>query len=345
LAWSRQTSAVPIPETNRRVALARHPSGVPVPDDFRIETVPVAAPAPGAMLVQNRFISFDPGIRGWLSEQGSYMGPLGLGETVRGMTLGEVLASDRPEFPVGSLVRAISGWEEVSLLAANALGIERVSPAADLPLDYYLGALSHTGLTAWVGFETLGGVKPGETVVVSAAAGAVGSVAGQIAKLKGARAIGIASGSKRDTLLELGFDVALDREALNLTAALAEAAPNGIDFYFENVGGKVLEAVLPNMALGGRISACGMIADYNDPETAPGVRGLFAIVTKRITMKGFFTFDDMDLIKRGQTDLEAHVRSGWLKVLTDIREGIDAAPQAFIDLMAGKTTGKTLVRL
>ena len=334
-----------LPETNRRVALARHPAGVPTLEDFRLETVALSPPAPGRMLVRNRFISFDPGVRGWLSGQRSYMDPVPLGGTVKGMTLGEVLASDNPAFPPGTMVRAISGWEEVSELASDALGIEAIVPAPDVPLDYYLGALGHTGLTAWVGYETLGGVKPGETVVVSAAAGAVGSVAGQLAKIAGARVIGIASAGKLGTLGDLGFDVALDRNAPDLAAALAEAAPNGIDFYFENVGGKVLEAVLPNMALGGRISASGMVADYNDPAHTPGVKGLFAIVTKRITMKGFFTFDDMELIKRGQSELEAHVRAGRLSVLTDIRDGIDAAPQAFIDLMSGNTTGKTLVRL
>lgn len=334
-----------LPASSRRVALARHPSGVPQPQDFRLETVPVSPPAPGRMLVRNRFISFDPGVRGWLSEQGSYMDPVPIGGTVRGMTLGQVLASDHPGFPPGTIVRAISGWEEVSELAADALGIEAIAPAHDLPLDHYLGALGHTGLTAWVGYETLGGVRAGETVVVSAAAGAVGSVAGQLAKIAGARVIGIASAAKAAVLSELGFDAALDRANPDLAGALAAAAPEGIDFYFENVGGKVLEAVLPSMKIGGRISACGMIADYNDPAHADGVRGLFAVVTKRITMKGFFTFDDMNLIKRGQAELEAHVRTGRLKVLTDIRDGIDAAPQAFIDLMSGRTTGKTLVRL
>jgi NADPH-dependent curcumin reductase CurA len=336
---------VTLPSSQTRIVLARNPRGAPVPDDFRLESAPVAVPGPGQMLVRNRFISFDPGVRSWLSEKGSYMDPVGIGQTVRGMTLGEVLASDNPAFPPGSLVRAISGWEEVSLLAADALGIEAVTPAADLPLEQYLGALGHTGLTAWVGFELLGGVREGETVVVSAAAGAVGSVAGQLAKAKGARVIGIASAAKRATLLDLGFDVALDRSDPGLSDALAAAAPPGVDFYFENVGGAVLEAVLPHIAIGGRIAASGMIADYNDPDGAPGVRGLFNIVTRRITMRGFFTFDDMELIKRGQGELEALVRAGRLRALYDIREGVAASPLAFCDLMSGRTTGKTLVRL
>jgi hypothetical protein len=233
----------------------------------------------------------------------------------------------------------------VSLLSADALGIERVLPAADIPLEHYLGAVGHTGLTAWVGFETVGGVRAGETVLVSAAAGAVGSVAGQIAKLKGARVVGVASAGKLAALRALGFDAAVDRAAPDLAAAIAAAAPEGVDLYFENVGGAVLEAVLPSMAQGGRIAACGMIADYNDPAGAPGVRGLFAIVTRRLTIRGFFTFDDMALCARGQAELELWVRDGRLRALADIRDGIDAAPQAFVDLMSGRTAGKTLVRL
>lgn len=334
-----------LPSTNRRIALARHPAGVPAHEDFRLESVPLAPPPPRHLLVRNRFLSFDPGVRGWMSEQGSYMAPLALGETVRGMSIGEVVASDLPEFPIGTTVRAMAGWEEISLLPGDALGLQPVVPASDIPLDYYMGALGPTGLTAWVGFEALGGVEAGNTVLISAAAGAVGSVAGQIAKLKGAHVIGLASGSKLETVTALGFDAAVDRNAVDLKAAIAAVAPNGIDFYFENVGGKVLEAVLPNMALHSRIAACGMVADYNDPAHSPGVKGLFDIVIKRITMKGFFTFDDMDLCVRGQTELETYVRDGRLKVISNIRDGIESAPQAFIDLMSGATTGKTLVRL
>ena len=333
------------PAQHRRVALARHPVGAPVVADFRLETVPAPHAARGHLLVRNRVISFDPGIRGWLSEQASYMTPVALGDTVRGMTLGEVAASDDPAFPPGCLVRAMAGWEEWSLVPADAIGLERVTPAPGVPREHYMGALGPAGLTAWIGLHDVGGVRAGEAVLVSAAAGAVGGVVGQLARATGARAIGIAGGAKLAHLPALGFAGAIDRRAADLGATIEAAAPDGIDLYFDNVGGATLEAVLPRMRQNGRIVACGMIADYNDPEHAYGVRTLWNMVARRLTMRGFFTYDDPALIAPAQAGLDAAFACGALVPVNDLREGIEAAPQAFVDLMAGQTLGKTLVRL
>lgn len=314
-------------------------------DDFRVETVPAPPAAPHRLLVRNGIISFDPGIRGWLSEQASYMTPVALGDTVRGMTLGEVAASDDPAFPPGCFVRAMAGWEEWSLVPVDAIGLERLQPAPGVPLEYYMGALGPAGLTAWIGLHDVGGIRAGETVLVSAAAGAVGGVVGQLAQAAGARAIGIAGAAKLPYLPALGFAAGIDRRAPDLGAAIKATAPEGIDLYFDNVGGATLEAVLPRMRQGGRIVACGMIADYNDPEHAYGVRTLWHMVAKRLTMRGFFTYDDPALIAPAQAGLDAAFASGALVPVNDVRDGIEAAPQAFVDLMAGRTLGKTLVRL
>lgn len=337
-------SGVPLAR-NRRIALARHPVGQPVAADFRIEEVPVPMPAPGHLVVANRIVSLDPGIRGWLSETASYMAPVAIGDTVRGMTLGEVVASDDPRLPPGSLVRAMAGWEEVSLIAADALGLEPVVARAGVALEHHMGVLGPAGLTAWIGLHLLG-VAAGETVLVSAAAGAVGSVAAQIAQLRGARVIGIAGGAdKVAALAAIGVEAIDHRAAPDLGQAIAAAAPDGIDLYFDNVGGRVLEAVLPQMRERGRIVACGMIADYNDPASAHGVRTLFNIVTRRLTMRGFFTYDHPALLAPATAELHGWLAEGRMVPLVNIRDGIAAVPAAFIDLMAGNTIGKTLVRL
>lgn len=332
--------------TCRRIALVRRPVGMPRPDDFRLETRAVREPGPGEVVVENLLLSMDPAIRGFLDDRDGYLPPAALGDTVPGMTLGRVVQSRNPSLREGDLVRGISGWEEV-VVFGDALGLERVESVPGVPPEYYLGALGPTGLTAWMGLNEIGRIRPGETVVVNAAAGATGSVAGQVAKLQGCRVVGIAgSTDKTARLLELGFDAAIDYKAVDdLAAAVRESCPEGIDVFFDNVGGPQLEALLPLMRLHGRVIACGMVSSYNDQDNAYGVRTLWNTVLKRLTIRGFLLYDHFDRIPEGQAQLTQWVTSGQLVALQNLRDGLERAPEALVDLLAGRTLGKTLVRL
>ncbi len=327
---------------NRRIVLKRRPAGMPVVDDFGTDTIAVPEPAEGEIVVANRILSIDPAIRGWLDDRPSYMPPIEIGNVIRSMTLGEVIASRNPAFPPGCCVRGVAGWEAFSLIG-DAIGLERV--AAD-NAERQMGALGPAGLTAWVGLNIIAAVQPGETVLVSAAAGAVGSVAGQIARILGARVVGIAgSEAKCAALIGMGFDAAINHRTDTLASAIKAACPDGIDVYFDNVGGRVLEAVLPAMKRNGRVAVCGMVGDYNDADHPHGVTTLWQLVVNRITMRGFLTYDHAEHLARAQADLDGWARDGRLVPIENVRDGLDAAPQALIDLLAGRTIGKTLVRV
>jgi NADPH-dependent curcumin reductase CurA len=289
----------------------------------------------------------DPAIRGFLDDRPSYLPPVAIGETVRGMTLGVVLSSRNPDIPAGCFVRALAGWEELSILKADALGLEVVTAAADTPLQYYMGALGPAGLTAWIGLNEIGHIKAGQTVLVSAAAGAVGSVAGQIARLQGCRVVGLAGSAAKLAHLEaLGYHAAVDyRAAPDLSAAIRAACPEGVDVYFDNVGGATLEALLPLMNVHGTVVVCGMVSEYNHQDEPQPVRTLWQLVVKRLTMRGFLTYEHAHCIPRAQAELCRWVADGALKVLDNVHEGIENAPAAFIELMSGRTVGKTLVIL
>jgi len=332
--------------SNRRIVLNRRPVGMPVPEDFGIETVECAALADGEILVENHILSIDPAIRGWLDDRPSYMPPIGLGEVIRGMTLGAVVESRNAAIPVGSIVRGLAAWEAFSVVG-DALGLEILAVDAGTPIAQHMGVLGPAGLTAWVGLKVIADVQAGETVLISAAAGAVGNVAGQIAKILGCRVIGIAGTEEKcQALLGLGFDAVINhRTATDLEAAIRAACPEGIDVYFDNVGGRVLEAVLPVMRLNGRVAVCGMVGDYNDAGNPHGVKTLWQLVVNRITMRGFLTYDHADRLGEAQADLNGWVRAGTLLPIDNIRHGIEAAPLALIDLLAGRTHGKTLVHL
>lgn len=334
------------PDRHRRIVLAARPEGAPRASDFRIETARAPDLAPGQFMIANKILSIDPAIRGFLDDRESYLPPVALGETVRGMTLGQVVASRRADMPEGAYVRALAGWEEFSVLG-DALGLEIVAAGDGAPLEHYMGALGPAGLTAWVGLHEIGAIAPGQTVVVSAAAGAVGSVAGQIARLRVCRVIGIVGGAaKTEQIRALGYHAAVDyRAEPDLAAALRAACPEGADIFFDNVGGQVLETMLPLMREHGRVVVCGMIADYNSQDEPYGVRTLWQLVVKRIQMRGFLTYDHPDALPQAQRDLTAWVREGALMPLQNVRDGIENAPEAFIDLMSGRTTGKTLVRI
>lgn len=330
-----------------KIVLARRPEGAARADDFRVEQVATPVPQDGEVLIANRLLAMDPAIRGFLDDRPSYMPPLKIGETVRGMVLGEVVESRNPALPVGSLVRALAGWAEKSILGPNALGLEMVDIVPGVAPESYMGALGPSGLTAWVGLHEIGRIAPGNTVLVSAAAGAVGSVVCQIARLCGCRVIGLAGNSaKCDALRQLGLDAAIDyRMTSDLGAAIRAAAPEGIDIYFDNVGGPMLETAMPLMRDHGRVVICGMIGDYDNQDNPHPVRTLWQMVVKRLTMRGFLTYDHADRLEEASRDLSNWVTDGRLKPIESVYQGIEQAPRAFIDMMSGRTTGKALVRL
>jgi NADPH-dependent curcumin reductase CurA len=333
--------------SSRRIVLQRRPVGEPRAEDFRLVTVEVPEPRPGEFLVANLILSMDPAIRGFLDDRDSYLPPVALGEAVRGMALGRVIESRNAAFPAGALVRALAAWEEVSVLGADALGLDTVTPAAGVPIEYYMGVLGASGLTAWIGLHEIGRIRPGQTVVISAAAGAVGHVAGQLAILHGCRAVGIVGSSdKAQRIRDLGFqDVIEYRNHPDLGAAVRSACPSGVDVYFDNVGGATLEAMLPQMREHGVVVVCGMAGEYNQQDAPYPVRTLWQLVVKRLTMRGFLTFEHADRIPLAQAQLDQWVQTGALRTFDDIHEGIESAPAAFIALMSRATIGKTLVRL
>lgn len=331
----------------RQILLARRPEGVPKPDDFRLSEVEMPVPGEGEFLVAMRVGSVDPAVRGFLDDRPSYIEPVALDEPVKGMSLGEVIASHHPDYPAGTYVRAFAHWSDHYVLSGDAWGLEMVHPQPGVDLHHYMGALGPVGLTAWVGLFAVGEARPGETVVVSAAAGATGSTVGQIARARGCRVIGIVgSREKADVIRGLGFDAAIDYRATpDLAAEIAKAAPDGIDVYFDNVGGEMLEAILPLMRLHGRVAVCGMIGQYNDADHPYGVKTLWQLVANRIRMQGFITYDYPDLLAQAQAELNDWVAQGKLQPLANLRDGFEKLPEAFIDLMSGRTIGKTLVRI
>ena len=330
-------------ENNLQVLLRRRPQGEPVPEDFEIREAPVPEPAEGEVLVRARFLSLDPYMRGRMSDAKSYAKPVELGAVMEGQTAGEVVASRAPGFSPGDAVLGGYGWQRFS--AVPAARLIRVDPA-EAPLSASLGVLGMPGLTAWVGLEDIGQPKEGETVVVSAASGAVGQVVGQIAKARGCRAVGVAGGGAKCGFVtgELGFDACVDHRG-DLTAQLDEACPAGIDVYWENVGGAVQRAVFPRLNDFGRMVMCGMIAEYNDTSPRPGPN-LMACVRKRLRIQGFIVSDSgWQRYGRFRAEMLGLVRDGRLKWREDVVDGLRAAPRAFIGLLKGENFGKLVVRV
>lgn len=331
----------------RQVLLAKRPTGVPTADCFEVGRAPRPSPSEGEMLVRMRVGSVDPAIRGFLDDRPSYLPPVQIGAPIAGMSLGEIVESRHPDWPVGTLVRVFATWSEYYVISPSALGLERVDQADGVPLQHYMGALGPVGLTAWVGLFEIGGAKAGDTVLVSAAAGATGSTVVQLAKAAGCRVIGLAGGpDKCEAVRGLGADVAIDyRSVPDLAAAIANAAPEGINVYFDNVGGETLDAVLPLMAVHGRVALCGMIAQYNDADHPHGVQQLWQLVVKRVSIRGFLTYDHPKVLGEAQAALDKLYAEGKLRPLENVHEGFEALPDAFIALMNGRTVGKTLVRI
>jgi NADPH-dependent curcumin reductase CurA len=330
-------------EKNRQVLLKRRPTGAPSLDDFTIADAPLPQPAPGEVLLRGLYLSLDPYMRGRLSAARSYARPVAIGAVIEGRVVGEVVRSQHPGFRPGEFALGGTGWQLYS--AVPGAGLLKLDPA-EAPLSTALGVLGMPGLTAHVGLTDIGRPQAGETVVVSAASGAVGAVAGQLAKEAGARVVGIAGGPAKCRYVaeELGFDACLDHRAEGLGEALDEACPNGIDVYWENVGGLVQEAVFPRLNDFARMVLCGMVAEYNDTVPRPGPN-LMAAVRKRLRIHGFIVGDQWRRLGEYRAMAAPLVRQGRLKYREDIVEGLDNAPAAFIGLLQGKNFGKLLVRL
>lgn len=334
--------------SNRSIVLERRPHGAPTAADFSLQQQPVPVPQEGQVLLRTVFLSLDPYMRGRMSDAASYAAPVALGAPMVGATVARVEASRHPDFSVGELVLAFSGWQDYALSDGAALrklaGLAQPSSA--------LGVLGMPGFTAYMGLLDIGQPKPGETVVVAAASGAVGSVVGQIAKIKGCRVVGIAGGAEkcRYVVQELGFDACIDHRSADFAQQLAAACDKGIDVYFENVGGAVFDAVLPLLNARARVPLCGMIADYNATELPAGPDRLRlltrTLLAKRIKMQGFIIFDDYgDRYDEFFTQMSAWVAQGKIKFREDIVDGLENAPQAFIGLLEGKNFGKLVMRV
>ena len=332
-----------------RIVLARRPEGAPRPEDFRLEQAPLAPPAEGELLLRTLFLSLDPYMRGRMDDRRSYAKPVPIGGVMEGEVIAEVIASRDPSCRPGDIVLARTGWQTHATI--RAAGLRKLDPAT-APLTTGLGVLGMPGFTAYSGMREIGRPKPGETVVVAAATGPVGSLVGQIARRAGARAVGIAGGAAKCALLRdtFGFDAALDHRHAHFPAQLAAACPDGIDVYFENVGGPVWQAVLPLLNLYARVPVCGLIAQYNaaaaDATGSDRVPATMrAILTRSLTLRGFINTEFAALYPDFLRDIGAGVRSGEIRYLEDIVDGLDAAPEAFIGMLRGANVGKLLVRM
>ncbi len=324
---------------SREIRLAARPRGLPQPSDFELAEVDLVEPGEGQVLIRNAYVSVDPYMRGRMNDAKSYVPPFRLGEPLGGGAVGKVVASRNERWPEGSWVVHQAGWREAAL--SDGEGLSAFDPAT-APLTTALGVLGMPGMTAYVGMLDIGRVQEGETVFVSGAAGAVGSVAGQIAKLKGCRVIGSAgSPEKVAWLRELGFDEAFGYRETETREALRD----GIDVYFDNVGGPTLEAAIGALRVRGRIVACGAISQYNATEPQPGPRNLFMVVTKRLRMEGFIVSDHADRRAAFAAEMGAWVRDGSVRHRETVVEGIESAPAAFIGLLQGENIGKMLVQV
>jgi NADPH-dependent curcumin reductase len=334
---------------NRQILLDNRPQGEASASNFKMVTAQTPALADGQVLVRHHYLSLDPYMRGRMNEGKSYAAPQPLDEVMIGGTAGEVAASRSDRFAVGDRVVGMGGWQQYQVVDAAQAGMLRKVDTSHVPLSAYLGPVGMPGVTAWYGLVRIITPKAGETVVVSAASGAVGTVVGQLARLRGARAVGIAGGPDkcRAVVEELGFDACIDyrehRDARSLAAALKTACPNGIDGYFENVGGVILDAVMLRMNAFARMAMCGMIAGYNGepiPMAAPQL-----ILVNRMKVEGFIVSEHMDVWPEALTELAGLVARGRLKYRETVAQGIEAAPAAFLGLLKGRNFGKQLVKL
>ncbi len=333
-------------DENRRFLLAERPDGPVDENTFDLVMEPVPEIGPGEALVHVKWISIDPTNRTWIGEEPTYLPPVAIGEVMRALGLGEVVESNNENFPVGAMVNGLTGWQDYTVISdSNPLML--VPPEVTAPPSAILGTLGMTGLTAYFGMLEIGEPKEGETVVVSAAAGAVGSVAGQLAKMKGARVVGIAGGPEKCAWLvdELGFDATVDYKADDWRRQLKEATPDGIDVDFENVGGEIMEAVFARMNKDGRVALCGLISGYNEDEPPPGPRSFGNLLIQRVKLQGFIILDYYARFGEGIRQLSELGREGKIKSEQTVVEGFEELPRALNMLFAGENTGKLVVHI
>jgi NADPH-dependent curcumin reductase CurA len=328
--------------TYQRIVLASRPQGEVVPANFRLESLAVPAIKDGEVLIRNHYLSLDPYMRMRMEDVKSYAAPQVIGDTMIGGTAGEIVDSKNPKFAVGDKVVGMLGWSEMGV--ADGLLLRKVD-TTHIPLSAYLGAVGMPGMTAWYGLTQIMAPKAGETVVVSAASGAVGSVVGQLAKMRGCRTVGIAGGAEKCAYVvnELGFDACIDYKAGNLEADLKAATPDGIDAIFENVGGEIFDACLARINPFGRIALCGLISGYDGG--AMPIKNSRVFLTMRLTMRGFIVSEHMDLWPQGLGELGKLVATGQMSFRESVAPGLAAAPEAFIGLLKGRNFGKQLVKL
>jgi NADPH-dependent curcumin reductase len=332
-----------LPSRYQRVVFAARPTGLPGPECYRLEEAELLQPARGEVLVCNEYLSVDPYIRMRMEAKDSYAPVMALGEVMVGRTVGQIVASQADGWAPGDWVVGRLGWQTYSRV--NPAELQRVDVAA-APATAWLGALGSTGVTAWIGLTLFGQPKSGQTVLVSAASGAVGSVVGQLARLAGCRAVGIAGGEEKCSIVReaYGFDACVDYRAKDFSDRLAAALPDGADVYFDNVGGEILDAVLPCMNPFGRIPVCGLVSQYNATEPY-GVKNLRELFNRRLTMRGFVISDHREHFAAATEALVAAYRAGRLHWRESIAEGLAQAPEAFLAVLQGRKVGKQLVKL
>lgn len=333
---------------NRRILLVARPVGTPRPEDFALVREPLPALADGQFLVRNHYASLDPAMRGWMDDVPSYMPPIALGAAVRCGTIGRVVESRAADYPVGQWVGGMNALEDYSVGAEGGT-TRRFTPDAKVPITNYISILGGVGLTAYFGFFDECAPKPGDTVLVSGAAGAVGSLVGQMAKLHGCRAIGIAGGPEKGERLvsRYGFDAAIDYRGKSveaLSAAIREAAPDGVDVVFENVGGDILDAALLNLRYGARIALCGLISEYNSAQRI-GARNLWSLIVKHASIRGVLATEFLSRFPEARLQLEQWLVEGRLTIDEHIEEGLENAYPAFMRLFDGSNSGKMLLKI
>ena len=331
-------------DKNQQYLLATRPVGAPTRDTFELVETDLHEPGPGEVLVKVKYLSIDPAMRGWMNDAKSYIPPVGIGEVMRALGVGEVVASQHPGFAVGDHVNGALGVQRYFL--GEPKGFYKVDPQ-QAPLPRYLSALGMTGMTAYFALLAVGQPKAGETVVLSGAAGAVGSVAGQIAKLKGCRVIGIAGGADKCRFLidELGFDGAIDYKHEDVAAGLKRECPKGVDVYFDNVGGDILDAVLGRISVGARVVICGAISQYNNKEAIKGPSNYLSLLVNRARMEGMVVTDYVQRYPEALREMAGWLASGQLKSREDIVEGLETFPDTLMKLFTGENVGKLILKV
>ena len=329
---------------NRYFKLAARPSGIPTRANWEYGSAPVGTPGPGHVLVKNLLLSLDPAMRGWMNEGKSYIPPVGIGEVMRAGGVGRVLRSEDPSFATGDYVAGMLGIQEYQ--SAPAKAFTKIDPAMG-PLEVHLSVLGMPGMTAYFGLLEEGKPKAGETVLVSGAAGAVGMVVGQLAKIEGCRVVGIAGGAEKCAYLtdELGFDAAIDYKSQDLNKALREHCPKGVDVYFDNVGGDALEAALARLAMHGRIIVCGAISQYNNTTPVKGPSNYLSLLVNRGTMKGIVVFDYAPRFDDAIARMAGYLKDGRMKHREDVVAGLDTFPETLLMLFTGENFGKLVLKV